>query len=367
MKEKFTKFNNLDEFDALDEGRKDGEMKRAAALGMLDTRYCHEYITLSDLDGKGWYFGRYLKLPHLGKNGTTYCKVKCTESITYKAGKTWSNGVSIRQLLRALSDNVRDFEWVQSIRCVIPEYAVRAILDRKITSCEGLWKLIAKRSYHTDKWKVVRYCMEQRLSFFMLNQVVTNIDALNDDKTGGAYYTLDQLVRYAIVFQEKISCTWSEHRMQEELERLRRKVEYNKLLSMPDIRVWDSEGWEEAVFGPAFEDSTQHFRLIDSARLAFDTSGRFSNCVYRCYWHEIERNKYLVFASEDICIGFRVLSDWDVMLDQCRGKRNAPVKNEKHWAEALRPIAQMIVDKWRKEHPDATPNGFRYHDDELPY
>lgn len=351
MKEKFTKFNNLDEFFALSD-----EMKRAAALGVLGTRYSHEYEVLSDLDGKGLFYAEYVIAPFIGNNGKTYCKSICRGDITYKSGKVWSKGFTLKTLLRALSEHLRDFEWVHSIRSInlIPEYAVRAVLDRKITSCEALWKLIAKRSYHTDKWKAVKYCKENCLSFFMFNQVVANIDVLKDcGKTEFPdNYALRELVQYAIVFQEKISCTWSKHRMQEELERLRRKVDYNKLLSMPDIRAWDSEGWDEDVSGPVFEDSTQHFRLIDSARLAFDTSSRFSNCVYRCYWHEIERNKYLVFASEDICIGFRVLSDWDVMLDQCHGKHNAPVENEKHWVEALRPVAQMIVDKWREKHPD---------------
>ena len=252
-------------------------------------------------------------------------------SCTLKNGKIYGNA-SERWLLSKISANIPGFDWTRQLPFErLPKYARHAILSRKVTSEESLFKLIAKRSYKDCHWKVARWCWKHRVSMLQLKLACNNYEAVLqmpdiDDR-------FDQLLKEAIIAGTKIDCLWSSKRIDSELEKFHRDRIKEKLLALSDKHIY---GEPLTING---------FRLIDSARAAFETSELFRNCVYRSYWTKIKARKYLVFANFEqmICIGYQILEDGDVWFDQCRGKYNAPVNDEQNIDQMLRPIAQQLA------------------------
>ncbi len=326
MKETIIEYDGLQDWDGLDD-----RTKRIAALEEPGT-YQRDYLVISDLNGHGWYVGMYKVLPILTNSGKVILKTSCTHSCTFKDGKTYGD-ITENWLLYNLSSHVPCFNWIYSLRNSgsLPRYAVYEILSKRVTSEESLFKLIAKRSYKDCHWKVARWCWKHRVSMLQLKLACNNYEAVLqmpdiDDR-------FQQLLKEAIIAGTKIDCLWSSKRIDSELEKFHRDRIKEKLLSLPD----------EHVYGEPL--TINGFRLIDSKRAAFETSELFSNCVYRSYWTKIEDRKYLVFANFEqmICIGYQIMEDGDVLLDQCRGKHNANVEDVQSVDQMLRPIAQQLA------------------------
>lgn len=335
MKREFILEDTLDRVEVMDE-----MSKREALIGRMFERPSKHWIVISDLDGAGWYVAVYIKTLSLSNNGNVFLKTTCQSSGTYKNGRFYGN-MSPHSLLREISMRILRFDWCEPLtrQLSIPKYIIKDILDGKLTSQEDVWKNITKRSYHDFHWKLVRKCKEHHFPIILLKTVCYNWEAITPQRLDD--YRFRQLVESAFICGEKISCTWSENRIQQEHRRMQDICDEKKILAMEDTHVWcDSEF------------TSQGFTLIDSERLAFNVKRRFQNCVYDHYWPKIKQHNYICFASNDTCIGFQVMGDGDVWFDQCRGTHNSSVKNSEEINNMLRPVAQSIVTAWKKRNPD---------------
>lgn len=339
MKKTIINFDHTSEWEA-----KSLTQKREFTL--MTRHPVKSYDVVSDIDGKGWYVGEYSISPMLSINGTPFLKSECISSCTFKNGKFWGN-MNFRNMLIKLAMYAPKFEFVPMtetlsgrVRCSAVSHISKSvatdILTGKITSQEGIYKAIAHTSYKDAHWKLVRTCIYAGIPFFKLKIACRDLEALNINNeifSENNMYTFSRLVDYAIIHDRKISCRWSIKRVSEELLALERTHNHEKLLAMPVVHVWSETPFK---FGD--------FKLIDTERDAFETGMIFDNCVHRCYWNQIARHKYIVFASNNVCIGYRVMEDGDVWYDQCHGPRNCDVPNAQEIDAMLRPIAQEVVN-----------------------
>lgn len=301
------------------------------------------YTVISDLDGEGWYVGQYSIMPMISLNGTPFTKSVCCASGTFKNGKFYGN-LNYKQMLVELRKYTRQFEFLPTQSSMkfmpliyrIPKTVAILILSGKITSQEGIYKAISHKCYKDTHWKLVKECMLNCIPFYRFKIACKDIEALNPNSeifSGNNLYTFIDLVNLAIVYDHKISCKWSAKRVSEELLHLRRIQNHEKLLAMPVIHVWS----ENPI-------KVEDFNLIDTERAAFEIGMLFDNCVHKCYWRQITAHKYIVFANNNICIGYRVMEDGDVWYDQCHGPRNSAIPNAKDIDALIRPIAQEVVN-----------------------
>ena len=335
MKKEFILEDSLRHFEEMDD-----MSKREAVIGRNAVSPSKHWLVISDLNGAGWYVAIYVKIPSISNNGNIFFKTICQSSGTYKNGKFYGC-MSPISMLREINQRVPQFNWCEPItrRLSLPKYIIKDILSNKITSQEVVWKKIAKRSYHDYHWKLIQKCKEHNFPIILLKTVCPNWESITPEKLDN--WDFRQLVETAYICDQKISCMWSENRVKGELRILQDIRDEKKLLAMNEAHVWcDSEF------------ISQGFTLIDSERLAFNVKRTFRNCVHDHYWPKIKNHKYICFASNDICIGYQVMPDGDVWLDQCRGICNQQVPNAQDIDTMLRPVAQSIVTGWRMRNPD---------------
>ena len=219
------------------------QMQRMMILSNGVFKYTKTFEVISDINGKGWFAGQYSRRPYMSKNGNIYYKTNCHSSITYKNGKIWGN-MSQSVLLRMLATNVsqfeflKDCEFITSNRITLPEHVVKSILSGKITSQEDVWKAVAKKSYKNKHWKIVRFCKQNYIPIMLLELGCRDWEAILDIKYE-IPYTFNSLLRAACIVGEKVSCKWSERRMEEEYKRLSRSLKLIELESKDNTPVYD--------------------------------------------------------------------------------------------------------------------------------
>lgn len=325
-------FNNLEEFEGLDP-----MLQRMAIVG-IGGKYWKEFTTFSDDNGI-IYIGRYIRRPFLSETGRVYLKTVCDSAVTFKNGKFYGDKHRIDMI-----DEFEPYHWLAGIKpriTTFPITVLRKILEKKITSQEGLWKAVAKTSYKDRHWKVVRFCKEHRIPLMLLQMVCPNHEAILKYRMPAFTYTLriNDLVRYAAITQTKIDITWSDRRMDEELEKMKSKVIDIQIQLKESTPIWNLESlpWPEDFW---------EFRLLNNERDVFATSEKFHNCIYRNYFEKMKGHKYIAFVSGDTCVGYQITDDRDVLLDQMRGVYNAQILSETQDRidRLLRPIAQAIAE-----------------------
>ena len=281
-------------------------------------KYCKLWMVISDLDGRGWYAAMYNKGPYLNASGQVYYKTLCDWSGTYRSGKFYGDKLLIQGLLKHLIDYIPQFEFLKTCRMVgrFPDYAVKAILDGKITSQEEVYKLIAHRSYKDKHWKIVKMCLQQGFSPMRLQMACKDYESIINTDIIEHCWEFDELIKYAIITGTKVSCKWSQRRIEEELNKLKRVV------TSVEIEMKDNT--------PIYKlPETTPLHIVNTERDAFLVSGTFHNCVYRKYWPRIRDHKYFVAYDDKYCIGYQIIEDdnhdYDLIFDQLHTDYNGNV------------------------------------------
>ena len=309
-------------------------------------REIYRIITFPDKDTV--FIGQYLKKPLLTSAGTIILKTTVISTGTYKKGHVYGR-ISLIDIIEVLRDQTAEYDFLQGFPLSLqelPKSVLVGIIEKKITSQEAIWKEIAHKSYRDSHWKIIKYCKQICIPFLWLKYGCKDYEAILEENDAMKVPLLRDLLKEALIAEETVSCKWSVARMEEELKRLRRKGIERRLAKFPIKHVWSSENH------PALGE----FKLIDSEKDTFMVSEKFHNCVYRNYWKAIEAHKYIVFASEDVCIGYQVRPDGDVWFDQCRGPYNSYVENEKTIDALIRPVAQGIVKNYFDNSPESINN-----------
>jgi hypothetical protein len=299
--------------------------------------YCKIWITISDLDGQGWYVGSYRKSPFLGHAGQIYWKTECDWSGTYKNGKFYGENLSILGMLNQLRDNLEEFEFCKGILMnKFPKYVIKAILDRKVTSQEGVYKMIAHRSYRDKHWKIVRLCLQQCVSPMRLQMVCKDYEALLHSDVFDQRYEFFELIRYALITGTKVSCNWSSKRMDEEIKKMKRTVTSVEIEMKDDSPVYNLP-------------DSMSFHVVNTEKEAFMVSEIFDNCVYNNYWYRIRTHKYFVAYNDKYCVGYQIIEDdnhdRDLLFDQAHTKHNGIVDNKTttELDKLIRPILYELL------------------------
>lgn len=323
------------------------QMQRMMILSNSIFKYIKTFQVISDINGKGWFAGQYSRRPYMSKNGNIYYKTNCQSSITYKNGKIWGN-MSQSVLLHILATNVsqfeflKDCEFITSNRITFPEHVVKSILSGKITSQEDMWKAVAKKSYKNKHWKIVRFCKQNYIPIMLLELGCRDWEAILD--LGYTLpYIFNSLLRAACIVGEKVSCKWSEKRMEEEYKRLSRSVKLIEIESKDNTPVYDLSNIIDIGY-----------TIVNTERDAFDCSEAFHNCVYSNYWNRIKDHRYLVVHNDTYCVGYQVINRGeDLLLDQIHTIYNGSVTTDVTQAvdRIVKPVLYELIRQIPKEIP----------------
>ena len=328
------------------------QMQRMMILSCGLSKYTKTFQVISDINGKGWFVGQYMRRPYMSKNGNIYYKTNCYSSITYKNGKIWGN-MPETALLRILATDVpqfdflKDCEFITSNRITLPEHVIKSILSGKITSQEDMWKAIAKKSYKNKHWKIIRFCKQNYISIMLLELGCRDWEAILDlDHT--LPYTFNSLLRSACIVGEKISCKWSEKRMEEEYKRLSRSLKLIEIESKDNTPVYDLSNIIDTGY-----------TIVNTEREAFDCSEIFHNCVYSNYWNRIKDHRYLVAHNGTYCIGYQIINGGeDLLFDQIHTIYNGSVTTDVMQAvdRIVKPVLYELIRQIPKEIPEKLQN-----------
>ena len=336
-------------FDFLRWNERTPEQQRMDALRMSDDWVGGWKTVISDLDGRGWYVGTYQTTPLLVPGGRVVVKTTCVSSATYKDEKLYGK-MCVRDFIENLMTHIREFQFLQKMpmNIICKDYIMKAILSKKVTSQEGIWKLLAKKSYKTKQWKAVKLANEMYIPFYFLQQCCSDWEAINSLSDNDMHritndYSYMTMLKDAIVLGEKVSIKWSEKRIAEESARMRRTVKRIGIGMLSKDPVYDLTN----ILLP------YGFTVVNTQLQAFDTAEYFHNCVYSNYWSSIRAGRYIVIegivpegykeAGQSICIGYRLVGE-DMTLDQMCGMCNGYISKETKEGLniLLRDIAQEI-------------------------
>lgn len=315
--------------------------------------YWGSFTTISN-EGTKWYIGCYIVRPFINCDaGKVYIKSVCQSSCTIKNGKFYGQ-MNPNAALDIIINHFPEFEFIKPIVRHMPKYVVVAILNRKVTSQEDAWKMIAKRSYHNAHWKLVRTCKLNGVSFSHLKLACRDWEAFNLDKYDNRN-VLRTLLTNAIILGEKVSCQWSDTRTSNEIQRMYRKLHELEIAKLPKDPVWPE------ISIPA------DWQFVNNEVDAHSVSSFFGNCVHSCYWRHIKEHKYIVFYNlkEELCVGYQIINNGeDVIFDQIHGKCNSTVNSDvrRCTLDIIRPFAQELADYTR-----LLPKAKEDYPEELPY
>lgn len=318
--------------------------QRDAALNASD--YWGSFTVISN-EGTKWYVGLYHVRPFINyKTGKTYTKSICCSSGTIKDGKLYGT-MKAHEVLHHIAEHFHEFEFAVPIINYLPIYVVTAVLNRKVTSQEDIWKMIAKRSYHNAHWKLVRTCKMNYISFAYLSLACRDWEAFDPDRYDDKC-TIRTLLTNAVILGEKVSCQWSSTRTSNEIQRMNRKLNGIKIAKLPK-----DPAWPEITL-------PNDWQLANTEADAYFVSDFFDNCVYGSYWYRIKEHKYIVFYNikEDLCVGYQIINNGeDALFDQIHGKHNSIVDPTIRTTtlDILRPIAQQFAD-YARQLPKAKEN-----------
>lgn len=301
-------------------------------------KYESHWYVLSDINGTGWYLGFYLRRAAIDVRGNIYFKTRCTRSISFKNGKFYGCEDMIQQLIEKLTRYVKDFEFIRNCHTRYFTKAVaKKILTRKITSVKDIYKEIMHTSYKDPRYSILQRASDLRgylnLKMFMLT--CKNPEAILT-MTDEQIYNIknSSIMTNCYILGEKLNCQWSEKRLREEAFRLEDKIAEIKLEQMDKINIYDG-------LPINFDLLPSGWKLVRSEFDAHVCATHFHNCVHSNYWRLIKRHKYIVIRNNDVCAGYQVRDDGDVLLDQIRGIMNTTVP-ENDYDRILRPFAQHL-------------------------
>lgn len=322
-------------------------MKRHAALNGVNV-YWGTFTTISHEENV-WYVGSYHVRPFINNDtGKVFIKSVCQASGTMKRGRFYGN-LQPAQMLYEIASRFPQFEFIRPIARQLswPPYIVAAILQGKVTSQEDVWKLLAKRSYHDAHWKLVKMCKTEGISFGQLKLSCKDWEAFGSKLEVNDKYLLRLLITNAVILGEKVSCKWSEKRIQQELERQKKEIGEFQLAMMPDDPIY--------LVVPQLPNG---WGMVNTEKEAYHVSQFFHNCVHNCYWPRIKQYQYLVFYNykEELCVGYQIINKGeDVIFDQIHGKMNCGVTQErrKETLEMIGPIAQSML-QYTNQLPEET-------------
>jgi hypothetical protein len=192
----------------------------------------------------------------------------------------------------------------------------------------------------TDSEDTAYKCSQLGLPYSSLQMVTTDIDAIVDRLWNNYSDELKDLLIQALILNKTINHKWSDRRINDEHTKWTFEIMKMKAPYCSDELVWK----DVEVKLP------DNITLINSEQACCAEGILMWHCLYTNYWGAIRLKKYVAFHvidpdEGDYTVGFRILSNNTVELDQVRRKRNRDVSDKQHeTAMHLQPIVEMMLD-----------------------
>ena len=182
---------------------------------------------------------------------------------------------------------------------------VRAIITGKIYSFETFYKFCASYFFKLKNcpWKLFRDFTEQgHLNLYDLRDFTPSVENsmrvyLSADLPKKRL--LEDMMKYAIELDKPINFRWSDRRLKEEHQKQILAVREGELKTKKEDPINE------------FSLSEPKFTFLNTEKEVFLEADTMHNCLYRCYYNDMLKHKYLAFhyksttAEDGICVGIR--------------------------------------------------------------
>lgn len=233
--------------------------------------------------------------------GKWFIKTKMLSSLTYKNGAF--RGDLTSSLVHTLSKTFKQLDFLGLKSFVNPRMyfnlryklinkrTLKAILDGKITSQEGLYKFYIRTMYHHPiPWKLYR----EYLACGNLVSIYDIIDFTKNPETSlrawvqNCYSERNTLMRdtleCAARLREKVDLSWSTKRLQYEHQQQIYKLNVLEIGSKDSTPMWDDIP------------ETDEVHPLVSERNVFEEATLMQHCLYSNYYRNMKRNNYIAFS-----------------------------------------------------------------------